>query len=646
MLHHLQTTRCHRLWQTVCTGLTLTVLTAPAAAAPAQEPEAFLLNPIMVTAQRYEKDDLNIPAMTEIVTQTQLQATGATTVIEAIKFATGMIYHAQGPAGISQGGHTSKAIIRGQTKGTLVLLNGLPLNLRGSYNLETIPVQDVERVEIVRGGGAVLYGSDATGGVINIITKKERETSVYLTAGNYDKQKHGVSFQSGKLGFGYHYDKLGELDRISAPYSRTATGKRSYFDFLGSEAHSFSYQYRFDDHWTFLYTYNENDSYYRYNFEHKADGINYDTDYAMRNNRIQVMYKNDGWQAGAYLNYRRLDSRQLKYGATNTLTHTDTKDQLFGFDVQREWRLGPDNLLVGLGLQEESYEQEELAGANPQKKYNVSRNVYSLLAQWNHPFNAQTDITVAVRETWTGGAPDGKNYDEFTPQLQLLHKVDDRTSWYASAGKSFTMPTFAQIYGSGISVTGNPNVKPETGRHYETGLKRIDGNHSWKLAVFNSDVKNNITAKRTEEPFTYENEDSKNTGIELSCEIAAPSGWSSSWGITYSNPKVKTIDENGVDSGWQRNYGRIQLNGGVRYQQKKLQAGLQANYLGKRQASANQPIRPLLMSGLNVSYKPESDKEIFLNANNLFDRRDITTHASSRYYMMPFNFELGYRLRF
>ena len=67
-------------------------------------------------------------------------------------------------------------MIRGKRRGTMVLVDGIPLNVRtGYYDLDRINIADVERIEVVRGGGAVLYGSDATGGVINIITKNKRK---------------------------------------------------------------------------------------------------------------------------------------------------------------------------------------------------------------------------------------------------------------------------------------------------------------------------------------------------------------------------------------------------------------------------------------------------------------------------------------
>lgn len=119
---------------------------------------------------------------------------------------------------------TSKAVIRGVEKGTLVLVDGVPINQGGRYNLEDIPVESIDRVEVVRGGGAVLYGSEANGGVINIITKGKRANTVKAGFGNYGIQNYAASFQAGKLGFTAAYDHTGKIDNISAPTTSTKRG--------------------------------------------------------------------------------------------------------------------------------------------------------------------------------------------------------------------------------------------------------------------------------------------------------------------------------------------------------------------------------------------------------------------------------------
>lgn len=94
----------------------------------------------------------------------------------------GVTVQSQGFNGAAMGTMTSKIMIRGAQVGTLVLLNGVPMNMDGKYNLEDIPSGAIEKIEIVRGGGSVLYGSEATGGVINIITKKRINNKVKFSA--------------------------------------------------------------------------------------------------------------------------------------------------------------------------------------------------------------------------------------------------------------------------------------------------------------------------------------------------------------------------------------------------------------------------------------------------------------------------------
>ena len=176
--------------------------------------QVYELNPVTVTAQRMETTDLKTPAAVEVLTADEIQKTGATSVHEALKFSTGIIMHAQGPRNISQGTMTNKAVIRGVEKGTLVLVDGVPINQSGRYNLEDIPTDAVEKIEIVRGGGAVLYGSEASGGVINIITKGKRNNRIQAGIGNYGIQNYAGSFQSGPLGLTYQYDHTGHISKI------------------------------------------------------------------------------------------------------------------------------------------------------------------------------------------------------------------------------------------------------------------------------------------------------------------------------------------------------------------------------------------------------------------------------------------------
>lgn len=88
---------------------------------------------------------------------------------------------------------TNEASLRGNKSGTLILVNGNPVSWRGKYDLSDIPADTIERIEIVKGGGSVLYGSSALAGVINIITKTAASNQVSVGFGNYGQQKYHLN---------------------------------------------------------------------------------------------------------------------------------------------------------------------------------------------------------------------------------------------------------------------------------------------------------------------------------------------------------------------------------------------------------------------------------------------------------------------
>ena len=95
---------------------------------------------VVVTANRYQTRELDAPAAMEILTSEDLEATGGRNIADALRYSQGITYSTYGPGSSSMSSMTSKAVIRGVDSGTLVLINGIPLNLRGLYNLEDIPI--------------------------------------------------------------------------------------------------------------------------------------------------------------------------------------------------------------------------------------------------------------------------------------------------------------------------------------------------------------------------------------------------------------------------------------------------------------------------------------------------------------------------
>lgn len=603
------------------------------------ESQEFVFDQMVITAQRYEKHDLDVPAMVKVYTEEQLKNTGANTVIEALKFSEGIIYNSQGPNGQSISTMTSKVVIRGQEKGTLILIDGVPMNLRGLYSLEDMPIDAVEKIEIMKGGGAVLYGSDATGGVINIITKKKRTDYVIFSGGSDDKQKHSLSLQTGKLGFGYNYDKLGKVDKYGEGFDKNTGAATSYSDFKKSEKNMTSLNYQFDKNWSVSQFYSTNNYGYQ-TTSYKTGKVTTDNDYDTTQNQLLLRYDSPDIKGTLYSNYRTIQSRKL-----GSAIWSQSEDKTQGLDLQKEFSFGTDKLIFGGSTQKEFY----ASGTAGSKEYD--RMVYSVFTNWNHPFNETTNITVAARETWTGSEKNDHNYSKFTPQVQLLHKLDKETSVYASVGQSFIMPTFAQLYGQTSQVKGDPNIKPQTGTHYEVGLKKINDSHAWRLAAFHYKIDDFISTNTNDPNQWYtENENQKNTGVELSCDINGTNGWSFNWGVTYQNLQVQSTSIK-QSTPWVNKYGKFLLNCGVNYSKDKWTASLMGNYLADRTLENNynpKDVKPMFLTSMRVTYKPVKEQEVYLTIDNLLGRKDITTHSSatSAYYTPERSFELGYRFIF
>jgi len=137
---------------------------------------------IVVTATRTEEEVVTAPGHVTVLSEEEISRSGAKNLADLLTWQSGIKINDYGPEG------TQNSIsIRGSASSqVLILVNGIRLNdsLNGGFDLSDIPLSGVERVEIVRGGSSALYGSDALGGVINIITKKEATNQFKLKIEN------------------------------------------------------------------------------------------------------------------------------------------------------------------------------------------------------------------------------------------------------------------------------------------------------------------------------------------------------------------------------------------------------------------------------------------------------------------------------
>lgn len=649
--------------------------------------EIYELDPVVVTAQRVENRDLQTPASVEVIDREEIEKSGAGSAFEALRNTLGVFASTQMPNGVSMGTMTSKIDIRGVDKGTLVLVDGVPMNQDGKYNLEDIGADAIDHIEVVRGGGSVLYGSEATGGVINIITRSHTQNSVKVSAGNYDKQRYSLNVGADKFNSSAYYEHRGEISHMTTTTKVKAMGKTSdrWYDYNKGEDKGIFWNYAINDHWKFSHNYvntkntaSQMDSAYTKSpYQEKK----YEDD----NNTFLLNFDDqNGFTAFASYGTQERNYDQLTYdkktgNVKENIQYSWRKGHNTNLNLQQVFKTGGDDtFLIGASYKREDMDVKSAGTkkmgsrpAQPAKFGTYNRDVYSIYASYDWHMTPKDQMIFNARETFvrraTGSSTEvisGKttdtvqtNQNKFTPEIQYLHTINDKSSFYAKAGKSFRLPELSKIFG-GAAMLPNVDLKAEHGTHYEMGYKLNQGKTSWRVALYHYDIKDAIQSIKGVSPLTgdmqYTNSDSKNTGVEISADIHNNDAWDTSWGISYSNPTERSVDENFNVGDWIHTNNRLQFTSAIRYHKDKWNGALTANYLGYRYNSKDDGktrVKPALYTDLDISYAPGAQHKVFLHVNNLFGREDYTTVTAPSddtfaYISQGRNYMLGYEYKF
>lgn len=128
--------------------LTTTVIWRGTTAYAEDPNQAFTLDPMIVTAQRTETRDLDTPATTNIITEQNIKEAGYKNVFDAIEHQVGLTSTGYGDAGQDFGFSSGRTVIRGYDRGTLVMVDGIPMNLKNYNSLDGIPIDMVQQIEM------------------------------------------------------------------------------------------------------------------------------------------------------------------------------------------------------------------------------------------------------------------------------------------------------------------------------------------------------------------------------------------------------------------------------------------------------------------------------------------------------------------
>ena len=621
----------------------------------AEETAVYTLNPITVTATRTEKADLDTPVNTQVITAKELKETGDSSVFNALSRVTGFNSMSWGGAVQDYAMSTSRATLRGFDKGTLVMVNGAPINLLNYNSSAGIPVDAVEKVEVVKGASSVLYGSEAMAGVVNIITKKPEGKaggSAGITYGNYASDYH-VGVNTDKASIFYRRQFIKDIDLTSRKDMYKKNSKTGAIEPIGpygldkGKNDNLFVTMQLNDKLNLNWNYYDQES---NRVSYKDYALNRSTLYKISDtrNNINLVYDDKDSGLKSVLAYNKRRSYSDKYSYSTKKWDISERYNMYSWtsDTQKKWdfRNGKDSLIAGFTFSRESY-----GGANTTNKkiwQSAYRNNTSIYTSYSTEITPDFTMILGVRGENTKDF--AKNDNVFLPQIQTLYKLNANTSWFINVGKAFQMPAINTYFtkpGGGFN-----NLKPQQGWTYETGVKWIDNKSSLKVSAYRIDFKDAFkwdkwTDADGDHNFLTNVGEFKNTGVEVDFTHQINDAWSYHAGVSFSNPK----DNEGGK--WQQVNAKLQYSAGITYDKEKWTANVSYVYLGDRQTSyylhsdgSNFAIPSSMDLSANFQYRPNKNQSITLTLDNILDK----TNSVNKYENLglPFNCQLAYNFSF
>ena len=609
---------------------------------------------INVTANRMALLNLDTPAAMDVITDKDIMNSGAKNAFDAVNMVPGITSFSYGASGLEYGAMDSRVNIRGLERGSLILVNGVPMNLNGKGGLSSIPTGSIARIEVLKGAASALYGSDAMSGVVNVITKTPTKEggSATIGVGNMGSQTYKINYGTPRFLIGIERGFFGKQDPSTPVRTDSVDHPRGYEYYTARDKGNslgIFMSGKLSDKVTLNFSRFEGKSAYaQLSTESNATNRNrHSTTYAYDDskNNASLIYKDGNTTGTLFYNDRDLKGKNRKHSLPSyTSNDSNYIARQYGFDVQHEWdfRGGKDYLIAGVLGKRETYRTTSgPVYANPH------RHSLALYGSYSYQINPTWTTVVGLR--YTDIKDPVKNQHVLTPQFQLNHRINKESSVYMNVGKAFTMPnlsdTFKTVNRQYQSVSGR-NLKPEEGWNYELGYKHITNKDSWKVAAFYMDFKNFFSWKPDSNgkmTIRVNGGRFRNVGVEAQYGRKLTDRLKVTVGAAYSNPKQMEIDKNY----WQQANPKLQFTGGIHYNSSTWTAGSSINFVTKRMKNRDGGINPNLVAwNAYVGYQFNENSSIRLDARNLLNRHNVISNGDWEYWDEPFNYQLSYTQKF
>ncbi len=504
-------------------------LTAAAAAQEAQD--TIRLEDVTVTATRVPVSASALASSITVLLGEELRARGIRNVSDALRTVPGLNVVQSG----SFGAATSLFLRGGESDYVKVLIDGVAVNAPGgAFNFADLTVINIERIEILRGPASVLYGSDATVGVVQIFTKRgdgpfRVSAGSRAGLGRYRYMSSDTLVRNQFGSFGFDVAVSGATGRSSYTIALERFGSAGAYDFNNEYDNTVvngGFRVRPDDATDLALSLRYQDS----EFHFPTDGAGNLVDRnAFSVNEVTTI----GIEAGRFLT-DRVEARlvlasNVVNGGTNDAQDDENDTQgFYAFrsiqDLSRQsvdLRTNvyfDDGIILTAGAQLE--QQEERTFNESESEFGPSSG-FTDVERSNSAYYAQLLANKAGFSVVVGGRlDDNEAFGTFKTYRVAAAYYLSGTKLRASVGRSFKAPTFFENFATGF-VVGNPDLKPERSFSWEVGLERtlFDGRLTVVSTYFDQTFEDLIQFTFSQQPNYVNVAEAQAYGLELEANI-------------------------------------------------------------------------------------------------------------------------------
>jgi vitamin B12 transporter len=619
-----------------------------------------VLNDVVVTATRSPKKLSEIGRVVTIISAEQINRSQGKSLPQLLNTIPGITFSgAQNAPGIS-----TSVFLQGASNGnTLILIDGFPVNnassIDGSYDLNAFPMDQIERIEILKGSGSTLYGSDAVAGVINIITKHSQQkglkANVQLTGGSYNTFKESAGI-SGKI------NKTGLAINLSNTDSRgfaAATDTLNTGQFKKDGFHQRSASINIDQQISegFLLTGNLQATYNKGNLPYGTftDDKNYDYNNTFLFGGLGAKIKLPKGLLNFNVTQNTVKNNFKNLPPDNSETHQETKNtgRITNAEAVLNYNLGKYfDITSGAGYKYSNTSQYSLF---EQPGYNPGPSVINKDTANNSIASVYTSVFFksGIFHMELGGRYNHHSLfgDKFTYTINPSLLLADQFKVFGTIASAFKAPTLYQL----SSQYGNSNLKPESTNSYEAGFEWeiIKNRVSFSTSFYKRNVKDVIYfADLSTPPFgVYKNGAfQKDKGFESELKYTDKKFSAAAW---YAYVTGKQTDQTGKQTANLYRRPKNTFGANVNYQVlNDVSVGVNYKYTGDRSeqtfdnttfTTKTIVLKHYNLVDLHIQANVTKKLSVFGDLNNLLDEKYIDWLG---YNTRGINFTLGAKYQF